>query len=72
MNYPELFVKYDSSTSFFSLFFISISSLHVFSRKYTLLKLEIDAIIRKCTRKDLTLHLLNELIYGISKGKVAF
>lgn len=71
MNYAKLFVKNNSSTSFFSFLFIPISSFHVFSWKNALLKLEIDAIIRKCTREDLAFYLFNKLVYCITKCEVS-
>jgi hypothetical protein len=72
MDYAKLFVKHDSTASFFGFLFIPISSLHVFPRKDTLLKLKVNAIVRERARKDLTLHLLNKLIYSITKREVTF
>ena len=42
------------------------------SWKNALWKIKIDAILTENFRIDLTLHLLNELIYSIPKDKITF
>lgn len=70
MNQTKIFIEYYSSTSLFTYILVSILSLHMFPRKDALLKLKVNAILAQNFRKELTLDLLNEFIYGITKHKI--
>ena len=71
MDYSEVFVEDHSCAALFCLLFVSIACFHVLSREIALIELEIRAVSRESTRKDLTLYLLNELVYSISEYKVS-
>ena len=72
MYYTKLFIKHHSSTALLRDIFVSVTSLHMFTRKDALLKLKIYTVLTQNLRKKLTLDLFDKLIYRISEGEVAF
>lgn len=71
MNQPKILIKYYSSASLLAHIFIPILCLHVLPRKDALLELEINAILTENFREELAFYLLDELIDGVSKGKIS-
>ena len=71
MNEAKIFIKDNSSASFFAHIFISILSFHMFSRKNALFKFKIDAILAEHFGEKLTLDLLYKLIDGVAKSKIS-
>ncbi len=72
VNNPKIFIEHHSCTALLGLFLISIPSFHMLSWEIALVKLKVRAISSKSAREHLTLYLLDKLIYGIAKDKIAF
>lgn len=71
MDQAKILIEYDSSASLLAHVFIPILCLHVLPRKDALLKLKIYAVLTENLREKLALYLLDELIDGVSKGKIS-
>lgn len=72
MNQSKLFVKNYTPTTLFAEIFISIFCLHMFTRKDTILKIEINTVLTQHFRVNLTLNLLDKLINSVSKDEISF
>ena len=67
----KFLVKHNSAASFLADLFESVLGLHVFSRKYALIEVKVDAVLTQHFWVYLTLYLLDKLVNRISKDEVA-
>ena len=72
MNNSELFVKNNSSTSFFVEFLESIFGCHVLSGEVALFELEVATVFTQEFRENVALYLHNIVVNSVPKHKISF